>query len=167
MRAKKVGGRGLIIVFHMLAGCCWQQAGWILLLSVWLVRTVRNNTLYSYRCSGGSCVIDTIHKALVYNMKYSRKLIGLVMIGRSINDPLAASTSPRGPRRAPGVRSHPHGLLQEQPVPTWMFDERAGDNAAPKLSRGLSLGPLSSRANHCLPLFSVWSRRKETFAVYL
>jgi hypothetical protein len=26
-----------------------------------------------------------------------------------------------------------------------MFDERAGDNAAPKLSGGLSLGPLSSR----------------------
>ena len=60
------------------------------------------------------------------------------------HDPLAAPTSPR-PRRAPGVRPHPHDLLQEQPVPTGMFDERAGDNAAPKLSGGLSLGPLSSR----------------------
>ena len=56
------------------------------------------------------------------------------------HDPLAALTSPR-PRRAPGVRPHPHDLLQEQPVPTGMFDERAGDNAAPKLSGGLSLGP--------------------------
>jgi hypothetical protein len=74
------------LLLLLLAGCCWHQAGWILLLSVWLVRTVRNSTLYSYRCSGGSCVIDTIHRALVYNMKYSRKLIGLVMIGRSIND---------------------------------------------------------------------------------
>jgi hypothetical protein len=54
------------------------------------------------------------------------------------HDPLAAPTSPR-PRRAPGVRPHPHDLLQEQPVPTGMFDERAGDNAAPKLSGGLSL----------------------------
>ena len=60
------------------------------------------------------------------------------------HDPLAAPTSPR-PRRAPGVRPHPHDLLQEQPVPTGMFDERAGGNAAPKLSGGLSLGPLSSR----------------------
>jgi hypothetical protein len=31
-------------------------------------------------------VIDTIHRGLVYDMKYSRKLIGIVMIGRSIND---------------------------------------------------------------------------------
>ena len=60
------------------------------------------------------------------------------------HDPLAALTSPR-PRRAPGVRHHPHGLLQDLPVPTGMFDERAGDSAAPKLSGGLSLGPLSSR----------------------
>jgi hypothetical protein len=62
------------------------------------------------------------------------------------HDPLAALASPR-PRRAPGVRPHPHDLLQEQPVATGMFDERAGDNAAPKLSGGLglSLGPLSSR----------------------
>ena len=60
------------------------------------------------------------------------------------NDPFAPPTSPR-PRRAPGVRPHPHDLLQEQPVATGMFDERAGDNAAPKLSGGLSLGPLSSR----------------------
>jgi hypothetical protein len=60
------------------------------------------------------------------------------------HDPFAPPTSPR-PRRAPGVRPHPHDLLQEQPVPTGMFDERAGDNAAPKLSGGLSLGPLSSR----------------------
>eukprot|EP01047_Picozoa_sp_COSAG01_P052858 COSAG01_NODE_5601_length_4153_cov_74.330291_2_plen_168_part_00 len=60
------------------------------------------------------------------------------------HDPLAPPTSPR-PRRAPGVRPHPHDLLQEQPVATGMFDERAGDNAAPKLSGGLSLGPLSSR----------------------
>ena len=60
------------------------------------------------------------------------------------HDPFAPSASPR-PRRAPGVRPHPHDLLQEQPVPTGMFDERAGDNAAPKLSGGLSLGPLSSR----------------------
>jgi hypothetical protein len=42
--------------------------------------------VYSYRCSGSSCVIDTIYRALVYNMKYSRKFIGLVVIGRSIND---------------------------------------------------------------------------------
>ena len=60
------------------------------------------------------------------------------------HDPFAALTSPR-PRRAPGVRPHPHDLLQEQPVSSGMFDERAGDNAAPKLSGGLSLGPLSSR----------------------
>jgi hypothetical protein len=60
------------------------------------------------------------------------------------HDPFAASTSPR-PRRAHGVRPHPHDLLQDQPVATGMFDERAGDNAAPKLSGGLSLGPLSSR----------------------
>jgi hypothetical protein len=32
------------------------------------------------------CVIDTIHRGLVYDMKYSRKFIGIVMIGRSIND---------------------------------------------------------------------------------
>ena len=60
------------------------------------------------------------------------------------HDPLAAPTSPR-PRRAPGVRPHPHDLLQDLPVSSGMFDERAGDNAAPKLSGGLSLGPLSSR----------------------
>ena len=60
------------------------------------------------------------------------------------HDPFAPSRSPR-PRRAIGVGPHPHGLLQGQPVPTGMFDERAGDSAAPKLSGGLSLGPLSSR----------------------
>ena len=60
------------------------------------------------------------------------------------HDPFAALTSPR-PRRAPGVRPHPHDLLQDLPVSSGMFDERAGDNAAPKLSGGLSLGPLSSR----------------------
>ena len=79
------------------------------------------------------------------------------------HDPLAPPTSPR-PRRAPGVRPHPHDLLQEQPVATGMFDERAGDNAAPKLSGGLSLGPLSSRRIQV----SVCGRaRKDTFAVYL
>ena len=79
------------------------------------------------------------------------------------HDPFAPPTSPR-PRRAPGVRPHPHDLLQEQPVATGMFDERAGDNAAPKLSGGLSLGPLSSRRIQV----SVCGRaRKDTFAVYL
>ena len=60
------------------------------------------------------------------------------------HDPFAPSRSPR-PRRAIGVGPHPHGLLQGQPVSSGMLDERAGDSAAPKLSGGLSLGPLSSR----------------------
>eukprot|EP01047_Picozoa_sp_COSAG01_P117080 COSAG01_NODE_45749_length_406_cov_2.778502_1_plen_65_part_10 len=37
-----------------------------------------------------------------------------------------------------------------------MFDERAGDNAAPKLSGGLSLGALSSRSRY--PFFVVPER---------
>ena len=69
-------------------------------------------------------------------------------IARSVDtgahDPFAPSRSPR-PRRAIGVGPHPHGLLQGQPVSSGMLDERAGDSAAPKLSGGLSLGPLSSR----------------------
>ena len=51
----------------------------------------------------------------------------------------------RGRNSRRGVRPHPHDLLQDLPVSSGMFDERAGDNAAPKLSGGLSLGPLSSR----------------------
>jgi hypothetical protein len=53
----------------LLAGCCWLQAGWILLLSVWLVRTVRNNILYSYRCSGGSCTAVMVLR-LVLRLPY-------------------------------------------------------------------------------------------------
>jgi hypothetical protein len=74
------------LLLLLLAGCCWHQAGWILLLSVWLVRTVRNSTLYSYRCSGGSCMVTIPTGPRVHSMKYSCKLVGLVMIGRSIND---------------------------------------------------------------------------------
>jgi hypothetical protein len=34
-------------------------------------------------------------------------------------------------RRVPGVRPHPHDLLQEQPVATGMFDERGGGSHRP------------------------------------
>jgi hypothetical protein len=60
------------------------------------------------------------------------------------NDPLAPPRSPR-PRRVPGVRPHPHDLLQEQPVPTRIFDERGGGRTVPKLSGGLFLSPFSRR----------------------
>jgi hypothetical protein len=76
------------------------------------------------------------------------------------HDPFAPSTSPR-PRRAPGVRPHPHGLLQEQPVHTWMFDERAGDNATPKLSGGLSLGPFPAGGSR-YPFVVLLPCQKET-----
>jgi hypothetical protein len=76
------------------------------------------------------------------------------------HDPFAPSTSPR-PRRAPGVRPHPHGLLQEQPVHTWMFDERAGDNATPKLSGGLSPGPFPAGGSR-YPFVVLLPCQKET-----
>jgi hypothetical protein len=60
------------------------------------------------------------------------------------NDPFAPPRSPR-PRRVPGVRPHPHDLLQEQPVPTRIFDERGGGRTVPKLSGGLFLSPFSRR----------------------
>jgi hypothetical protein len=58
------------------------------------------------------------------------------------HDPLAPPTSPR-PRRAPGVRPHPHDLLQEQPVATGMFDERGARGTTPPLSfqEGYRWGP--------------------------
>jgi hypothetical protein len=82
------------------------------------------------------------------------------------HDPFAPPTSPR-PRRAPGVRPHPHDLLQDQPVATGMFDERAGHNAAPKLSGGLSLGPLSSRRIQVQVSVCGPSRKTHLIAVYL
>jgi hypothetical protein len=45
-----------------------------------------------------------------------------------------------------------------------MFDERAGDNAAPKLLGGLSLGPFPAGGSLGIRL---WSHQKDTFAVYL
>jgi hypothetical protein len=48
-------------------------------------------------------------------------------------------------REKRGCRKAPSCDMQDQPVPTGMFGERAGANAATKLSGGLSLGPLSSR----------------------
>jgi hypothetical protein len=45
-----------------------------------------------------------------------------------------------------------------------MFDERAGDNAAPKLSGGLSLGPRRP-FQPADPGIRLWSCQKDTFAV--
>ena len=97
---------------------------------------------FSARLLPAACVLESDRsKAVSDSYKIYFSHFSQFCDHRYTHDPLAALTSPR-PRRAPGVRPHPHDLLQEQPVSSGMFDERAGDNAAPKLSReGYRWGP--------------------------